>query len=95
MYELLKDFLFWLSHPGYWVMNNPYSPEWDRMLSALMKAHSFDQIDEYTACLGGKKIWITNRPYASMCPRHIEVRPKRRTIHKAHIKLVADQLKAL
>lgn len=90
--KLLKDLIFAVFHPGYWVMLKPYSAIWDRELNQAMGRYRFAVTgDGYHASLGPyKRIWIENHPYASF--EFCDVRPARRTIYWAHKKLIEDRL---
>jgi|GEM_PF-2234955 hypothetical protein len=95
--ENIKDFLFFITHPNYWIMNDTprYSKEYDRWFNELLDNNEFTYRDKYVAELGGLKFWIANRPYS--CFHYVDehiysykfgtLRPSRRTIHKAIKKL--------
>ena len=64
----VKDFVIRLKiffNPSYWIMNYPYSAEWDKELNDLMGEHDFKKHSDYYSFLGDKKIWVQNHPYAS------------------------------
>lgn len=86
--DALVNFVYVLVHPGYWLLNTPYSEIWDAQLKKLLAKHTFKDYDGYNASLGGLRIWVSNHPYASFTFNH--VRPKRSTIRKAHQKLIRD-----
>lgn len=89
--ELIKDFLFTLFHPSYWIMNEEYSKEWDDYFNNLMKKHSFVYHDKYYSKIGNNFVWIANHPYASFTPEtNSAIRPSRRTIYKAYKKYNKD-----
>jgi hypothetical protein len=83
MKKLLLSLKF-IFMPSYWIMNYPYSREWDIKLNELLDNHEFTEIGHYYAKLGNANIWITNHPYASMTLRNpdIGVRPSRLTIER-------------
>ena len=88
----LKDFMTSLT-PGYWLQNNHYCEKWDRELNELLKTKKFQPIDKCTARIGERTVWIKNHPYASFSPwpsNHVDVRPRRITIARAHKKLLED-----
>ena len=93
---LLK--LSMLFRPSYWLMNHPYSKEWEEKLWELMSKHDFKKIDRFNAKLGDQYIWIANHPYGSFCPyEHSSlstenIRPRRTTIYLAHKKYIYDTL---
>ena len=93
----MVDRYFWkvLLTPGCWLQNYPYSKEWDKILTDLMKYYSFKlDFDCHTAVLGDRTIWISNHPYASFTSYYgLRVRPSRRTIFKAREALLRDIFK--
>lgn len=96
MVKILKDLLFVLFHPSYWLMNYHYCETWDRHIKNLMAKHKFVACGGYTAKLGDTEIWIENHPYASMTPYLIlKVRPSRRTIRSAYLKYTEDVIKEM
>lgn len=80
--------------PSCWLQNYPYSTAWDAELRRLMNTNCFVCEDRYTALLDGRRIWISNHPYASFTPywEIARVRPSRSTILEAFDKLQRDQL---
>lgn len=97
IWKNIMDSVYWnvavLLSQGCWDCHYPYSRQWDRELTKLMESERFKVRDRYTAYLGGLEIWISNHPYASF---HIykgpQVRPSRKTILKAHEKLISDMI---
>jgi hypothetical protein len=90
----VKDFVIWLKiifNPSYWIMNHPYSAEWDKELNDLMGEYGFKYHSDYYSLLGDKEIWIKNHPYASFVIN--SQRPSRITIYKANQKLKSDIVK--
>jgi hypothetical protein len=88
----VKDFVIRLKiffNPSYWIMNHPYSAEWDKELNDLMGEHDFKKHSDYYSFLGDKKIWVQNHPYASFTRDY--QRPSRITIYKANEKLKSDR----
>jgi len=95
--DAVVSLLFIFFHPSYWLMNNPYSREWDHELVRLMNNLKFTEINAYHATIGDKKVWIANHPYASFTfsqninPfEHTVSRPSRWTIYIARKKLQCD-----
>ena len=90
--------------PSYWLIQNDYSADWDRILNNLLDNHRFTEIDRFTAKLGNRTVWMANHPYASFTPyRSIqeildgkpklpEVRPSRLTIQRAYRQFTEDRL---
>ncbi len=67
----MKNFLLNLQFifmPHYWIMNDSYCEDWDKKLNELLDKYEFTKIDSYSAYLGENRIWIANRPYATLCP---------------------------
>ncbi len=94
--KAIKDFLWIVLHPSFWLMNYSYSAEWDKELRNLMKVHKFTNISRFTAYLGTQKVWIANYPFAAfmpMCLGTIHVRPSRIIIRDAYEKLINNILK--
>jgi len=92
----LKDILWVLLNPSYWIMSCPYSKEWDKVLRESMSNNKFIILDHYTAKLGKREIWICNHPDASFrlwvnC-NAVNVRPSRITIRDAYNKLLKDAI---
>lgn len=81
-----------LLNPACWLQNHPYSAAWDKELRRLLATEKFEGVDEYTARIGGREIWIANHPYASMRPygNMPGCRPKRTTILAARENLMSD-----
>lgn len=81
-------------HPRYWLMNHQFNRDWDNWLNEQMDSGSFEAISAHTARIGGRIVWIENHPYASFTNygEGIRVRPSRRTIIRAHDKLIADMV---
>lgn len=95
--EKIKDVVFTLTHPNYWIMNYPYSQIMEDTLNHLMEYHKFENITRFEATIGGMKFWISNYPYAAFTMRidnALKVRPSRRTISKARDKLLCDFLQS-
>ena len=100
----MKDFLWLLFHPPYWMMNCDYSKEWDEWLNAAMKKEKFRLLsDGFHARICGATIWIRNHPYDSFTAfikttqlwdnrfTVTEVRPSRITIRNAMRKLEEEK----
>lgn len=81
-----------LTTPSCWPQNESYSTFWNAKLNMLLDTEEFTDITQHTAKLGNTTVWIANHPYASFTPRNsicsFPVRPSRRTILKAHDKLM-------
>jgi hypothetical protein len=93
----LYDFLWTIFHPQFFLMNHPYSAEWEKQFNELLSQNSFTNIDHYNAFLGDKKLWVASYPFACFTtrlngfpPECREVRPKRRTIYRAWQKIKED-----
>lgn len=91
MKRKILDWFHILFHPSFWMMNESYCKEWDVAFNHLMDENTFKTISIFTAYLGSCEIWIANYPYAAFCPRnYMKLRPSRRTILRAHKKLIHD-----
>lgn len=89
----IKDFLFFLVRPNYWLMNSPYCRGWDKKLNKLMEEHQFEIMSgSLYAKLGGHRVWITNHPYNSFTLDDNHCRPSRKTIYHAMQKLKREAL---
>ena len=85
------NFWFALWRPEYWVMNYRFDKHWDEKLNELLDHHKFENIDNYTATIGGVEVWIANQPFASFRIRvggkvfkeTMDHRPSRITIERA------------
>lgn len=78
--------------PDYWMMNYPYSEQWDKELNELMDKYPFRYISDFDAKLGAQEIWIENHPYASFRPDSRPICPSRMTIVRAKRKLDRDTI---
>ena len=69
MLKLIYEKLWCIFAVSYWMQfydNYPYSKSFDNWCrESLGKDCKFTNITEYTAMFNGKKLWITNHPYAS------------------------------
>jgi hypothetical protein len=79
--------LKFLFKPSYWLMNDPYSKEIDRVVSELLDKNELTDLDymECIASLGKIQIWVGNRPYACgqlWNPIIFNCRPSRFTIER-------------
>jgi hypothetical protein len=91
----LKNILFAIFHPSYWVSIHMYNKEWDEELNDLMNRHTFHIVDDFTVKLGNKTIWYRNHPYGSFTEWDnflIGRRPSRRTRHIAMTKLIKESM---
>ena len=86
----LKEILFVLTHPSFWLMNYTYSKIWDEELKRLISEYKFEYIDHYSAKIGRYEMWVANYPYAAFTCPFAYVRPKRYTIKLAYDKLISD-----
>ena len=90
MKHKLSDIINGALNPKYWLMNEPYNEDWDKVLNDLLDKHNFTEIDTYHATLGDARLWITNHPYASFVYMSdtVCVRPSKATLSKAYRKLM-------
>ncbi len=95
---MIKDIVFTVFHPSYWLMNEPFSESWDEVLNKLLEKYAFEPCCERTVKLNGIRIWVANHPFASMTPYGQTMpsfRPKRRTIARAFRKMQSDIFKPM
>ena len=67
----IKNFILSLQFifiPSYWQMNERYSKDWDKELNKLLDNNKFILVNNYSAKLGDKIIWVANQPYSTMVP---------------------------
>lgn len=86
---LSLQFIF---RPAWWLMNEPYSKEVDKIILELLEKYDFKNLCSTgcTAYLGDAEIWIANKPYGSIRLYGTDLekyRPSRLTILKALKKL--------
>ena len=94
----LKNVLFILLHPNYWLMLDNFNKNYDDYLNRLMDENKFELVSEYEAKIGPLTLWIANHPYRSFTPHPAKsskspfrgYRPSRMTIRKAYKKLISD-----
>lgn len=98
MNRKLKNILFTICHPSYWIMGYEYSELWDTMLRKRAEGHYFtpeedDVYISYTVKLGSLRLWVANHPFASFTLPRLGVcntRPSRLTIYELHKKMTKD-----
>lgn len=63
----LKNWLFRLTHPSFWVQNGRTCWEWDTLVQELIayieRAPYEVRVSQYTAEVGSITLWISNYPY--------------------------------
>ena len=89
----LYETIWVICHPHFWVMNNPYCEEWDKMFMDLVENGKIESIDRYDVTIDGVKIWIANYPYS--CCTHGDVRPSRVNIYLGMKKIKTQQYRLL
>ncbi len=80
--------------PHYWVLNNRYSRQLDKIVLEIIDKNLIVSTTEYWAKLGnGNSLWISNYPYGYATPtikgdwdieNRLNVRPSRLTMHRLH-----------
>ena len=92
--------LQFMFRPRFWMMNDPFSQEWDDKLNQLMdkfepkygKPNSIDgQI--HTVSFNGNVVWIQNYPYAYATPYPVDIRPSRLTILRLYEMVTPTKIK--
>lgn len=60
-----RDRLFRILRPNFWFQNYPTCDNYSNEIENLIDNYAdVEVLDEFTAKIGGKKIWIENYPYA-------------------------------
>ena len=102
MNRKIKNILFTICHPSYWIMNHEYSEVWDTLLRKQAEEQYFtpeeddDPYLSYTVKLGSLRLWVANHPYASFTQPPFDmigcrrIRPSRLTIYQLHKKMIQD-----
>lgn len=54
----LKYKLIALFNPRYWFSAFEISKEWDKELNELIDEYVFESVDDWTAKIGNRKVWI-------------------------------------
>ncbi len=86
--ELIKDVMFTLTHPSYWIMLNSYEESYDRYLNKIIENKVPIIRGEYVSRVMASPsftIWTSNFPYGygnPYEPIESKDRPSRRTIKK-------------
>ena len=91
---MLKDFIFAVFHPTYWLMNNSYDRAFDQFLRELMSTTKFKAKNAHCVQLGPMDLWVANHPYGSFVVytngRAHNYRASRRTIQFAQTRMLKD-----
>jgi hypothetical protein len=89
---MIKNILFTLTHPNYWIINGRYSKHLDSWILENIKIDpKFEAVDDYRATLNGKEFWIANYPYGFSLD-NMGTRPSRLTISKFYDALDRSQI---
>lgn len=75
----MKNLLYLLPRPNFWLSNYPVCREWDRVLNRLIDNFEVKVINEYYADIGGVEVWIRNYPYGYGAPEDLKCLPLRAT----------------
>jgi hypothetical protein len=79
--ELIKNIIFTLISPKYWLMLKTYNKHCDEWCITALKSPKIEIISEHRAKLNGKEIWISNYPYGfEFCGTN--VRPSRLMVYR-------------
>ena len=98
--ENIKDFLFFITHPKYWITTVCYNEEYDRLFNELLDKYEFSDYDYWTVKLGNSMFFVGDT--AEFCTYKINdscdndmgtLRPSRKTMYKAVKKLIKYNLK--
>ena len=60
----LRNLIFRVVRPKYWIQNEPTDYEWDAILRDLMKKRELVVESEYHVFFGGVRVWVANFPYS-------------------------------
>lgn len=60
--------------PPYWLQTGPTNKEWDRALNKALDTGRIEDVDNYTAKVGGITVWVSNWPYGYGNPYEPTVR---------------------
>lgn len=64
-FKRLKDIVFALTHPAYWLSNDRSSSFIDALISEIIEKDLVVRLEHYKAITkGGSSIWVANYPYA-------------------------------
>lgn len=89
--EGLKNAIFILFHPKYWLMLQSYNEALDRWVQQALLVPRFQKKGNgaYHVILNKKVFWVCNEPYGfELCSDSnwlntgLNIRPSRRTVHK-------------
>lgn len=80
MLRKIKDFLWVLVRPGYWISNYPTCKKLDRfILHHISKGTEPIILNDYYVKLGKRDLWVQNYPHAYGHPRGRKILPSCRT----------------
>ena len=64
-FDELMIFIETLVDPSHWIRLNNTDKEWDRRVrTAISEGYDVKLLSQFTAMIGGRKIWVGNYPYA-------------------------------
>jgi hypothetical protein len=65
----LKNALFRISRPGWWMQNERTDYGYDDMVRKMLDRHPLKYVGGHTAKLGTLTLWVANYPYAFGTPQ--------------------------
>lgn len=77
---MLREFFFRLIRPAHWLRNYPTSLAWDAFVLRAISEGNVFRVDKYTACVGGKTVWVGDYPFSYGAPYPGEVMPRASTV---------------
>lgn len=78
----MKNILFTLTHPSYWIMLKRYSKHLDNWINEQLESNpEFKDRRECWVTMNGKRFWVANRPYGFEL-EDTDLRPSRVTVDK-------------
>lgn len=61
----IKNYLFRVTHPAFWIQVGELDWEWDTLLNRLLDAEpKVSNVSRYTCRLNGMTVWISNYPHS-------------------------------
>jgi len=84
MIRIIKDIVFTIFHPSFWIMNSSYNRDYDEIMNVIINSHaSVKQKSDCNIIIGPFTIWTSNYPYSyGIMIVNDTIRPSRRTVKK-------------
>lgn len=93
----MKNFLFTLIHPRFWINIYPVNKSWDKWMNDALDKEAPVENTHLTVKLAGKIIWVGNYPYAfgSEHGKSLEVLPNSLTRKRLFDAIIKERTKSL